>query len=36
VRPTTRRYEVFMARQNDRRPSEATLNAIGLVGKWYF
>lgn len=30
------RYEVFMARQNDRRPSEATLNAIGLVGKWYF
>jgi hypothetical protein len=30
------RYEVFLARQNDRRPSDATLNALGIVAKWYF
>ena len=30
------RYELFLARQNDRRPSEVTLNALGLVAKWYF
>lgn len=30
------RYEIFLARQNDRQPSEQTLNALGLVGKWYF
>ena len=30
------RYEIYVARQNDRRPSEETLNALGLVAKWYF
>jgi hypothetical protein len=30
------RYEIFLARQNDRQPSEQTLDALGLVAKWYF
>ena len=30
------RYEIYLARQNDRRPSEETLDALGLVAKWYF
>jgi hypothetical protein len=30
------RYEIYLARKNDRQPSEDTLNAFGLVAKWYF
>lgn len=30
------RYEIYLARQNDRKPSEQTLNALGVVAKWYF
>jgi hypothetical protein len=30
------RYEIFLARQNDRRPSEQTLDALGIVAKWYY
>ena len=30
------RFEIYVARQNDRRPSEETLDALGLVAKWYF
>jgi hypothetical protein len=30
------RYELYLARQNDRRPHDETLNSLGLVGKWYF
>jgi hypothetical protein len=30
------RYEVYVAHQIDRRPSEETLNALGIVVKWYY
>lgn len=30
------RYEIFVARQVDYRPEHATLNAAGLVAKWYY
>lgn len=30
------RCELYLARQNDRRPSPESLNALALVGKWYF
>jgi hypothetical protein len=30
------RYEIYLARQNDYRPAEVTLNALGLVAKWYY
>jgi hypothetical protein len=30
------RYEIYLARLNDRQPTEQTLNALGLVAKWYY
>jgi hypothetical protein len=30
------RFEVFLARQEDRLPQKASLNAFGVLGKWYF
>jgi hypothetical protein len=30
------RYEVHLAGQDDRLPSEKTLFALGLVAKWYY
>lgn len=30
------RYELFLARQNDRQPRQQSLNALGLVAKWYY
>ena len=30
------RYEVYLARQNDRLPQVETLNALGVVAKFYF
>jgi len=30
------RYELYLARQNDHKPSDRTLNALGVVLKWYF
>jgi hypothetical protein len=30
------RYEVYLARQDDRRPARETLNAVGLILKYYF
>lgn len=30
------RYELYLARQDDRQPRPESLNALGLVGKWYF
>ena len=30
------RTELYLARQEDRRPSPATLNAFGVVAKWYY
>jgi hypothetical protein len=30
------RYEIYLARQNDHKPSDKTLNALGVVLKWYF
>ena len=30
------RFELYLARQEDRFPSEASVNALGLVAKWYF
>jgi Protein of unknown function (DUF2490) len=30
------RYEVYLARQNDHLPRDATTNALGLTAKWYY
>jgi hypothetical protein len=30
------RYEVYVASQNDRLPSDQSLFALGLVAKWYY
>jgi hypothetical protein len=30
------RYEIYLARQNDRQPTELSVNALGLVAKWYY
>ena len=30
------RYEIYLARQTDRLPSEESLNALGGVVKWYY
>jgi hypothetical protein len=30
------RTELYLARQEDRRPSPATLDAFGVVAKWYY
>jgi hypothetical protein len=30
------RFELYLARQVDHRPRESVLNALGLMGKWYF
>lgn len=30
------RYEIYLARQNDRLPEVETLNALGVVAKFYF
>ena len=30
------RYELYLARQNDRLPQVETLNALGIVAKFYF
>jgi len=30
------RYEVYVARQADRRPEETDLSALGVVLKWYY
>jgi hypothetical protein len=30
------RFELYLARQEDRLPSEVSVNALGLVAKWYF
>lgn len=30
------RFEVYLARQQDRLPGKSALNALGAVGKWYF
>lgn len=30
------RFEMFLAQQVDRKPADETLNAAGLVFKWYF
>jgi hypothetical protein len=30
------RYEIYLARQVDRLPEQETLDAIGLVAKWYY
>jgi len=29
------RYEIHLARQDDRHPTEETLNALGFVAKWH-
>lgn len=30
------RFEVYVARQEDRLPSESSTNAFGVVAKWYY
>ena len=30
------RYEVYVARQNDRLPKDQDLNALGFTAKWYY
>ena len=30
------RIELYVARQNDRLPTQQSLNALGLVAKWYY
>ena len=30
------RYEIYLSRQNDRHPEEESLNALGVVAKWYY
>ena len=30
------RYEVYVAAQDDRLPSDQSLVALGLVAKWYY
>jgi hypothetical protein len=30
------RYEIYLARQVDRRPEPRNLDALGIVLKWYF
>jgi hypothetical protein len=30
------RYEIYVARQNDRYPSASSTNAFGVVAKWYY
>jgi hypothetical protein len=30
------RFEVYFAHQTDRQPSTSQMNALGVVGKWYF
>jgi Protein of unknown function (DUF2490) len=30
------RYEIYLARQNDRLPKNTTLNALGFTAKWYY
>jgi len=30
------RFELFLARQTDHLPSASSLNAFGVVGKWYY
>ena len=30
------RLELYLARQNDRLPKRESLNALGLVAKWYY
>lgn len=30
------RYEIYVARQNDRLPSASSTNAFGVVAKWYY
>ena len=30
------RYEIYVARQKDRLPTESTTNAVGVVAKWYY
>jgi hypothetical protein len=30
------RFEVYVARQEDRLPSSSSTNAFGVVAKWYY
>ena len=30
------RYEIYVAWQKDRLPTESTTNAFGVVAKWYY
>jgi hypothetical protein len=30
------RYEIYLARKDERLPSKETLNALGFVAKWYY
>jgi hypothetical protein len=30
------RFEIYVARQEDRLPSESSTNALGVVAKWYY
>ena len=30
------RVELYVARQNDRLPAPKSLDAVGVVGKWYY
>jgi len=30
------RYEIYLSRQADRHPNEESLNALGVVAKWYY
>jgi hypothetical protein len=30
------RYEIYLARQNDRLPEESNLDALGVMAKWYY
>jgi hypothetical protein len=30
------RVELYLARQNDRKPSSSSLDALGIVAKWYY
>jgi hypothetical protein len=30
------RFELYLARQEDHQPSDVSVNALGLVAKWYF
>jgi len=30
------RYEIYLARKDERLPSKESLNAFGFVAKWYY